>query len=175
LAPILSFTAEEIWRNMPGERGETVFVETWYPGLFALDQGGQYDRPFWGRIIALRTALGKQLEQLRTDGVIGSSLDAEVDIYCDGQFKADLESLEDELRFVLITSYARVHDAADRPDGALAMELDGVYLLAQASAHQKCGRCWHHREDVGSHAVHPELCGRCVENVDAAGETRRYA
>nr|WP_305792820.1 isoleucine--tRNA ligase [Sedimenticola hydrogenitrophicus] len=175
LAPILSFTADEIWQYIPGERGETVFVETWYEGLFPMERDASFDREFWGRVIAIRTAVGKQLEQLRAGGVIGSSLDAELDLYCDAQARADLEKLEDELRFVLITSYARVHDLEEKPAEAVATDLPGVHLLARASAHGKCGRCWHHREDVGSHAAHPTLCGRCVENVDGTGETRRIA
>jgi isoleucyl-tRNA synthetase len=175
LAPILSFTADEIWQYIPGERGETVFVETWYAGLFPLNLDARFDREFWGRVIAIRTAVGKQLEQLRASGVIGSSLDAELDLYCDEQARADLDKLEDELRFVLITSYARVHGLEERPAEAVATDLPGVHLRARASAHGKCGRCWHHREDVGSHAAHPTLCGRCVENVDGAGEARRIA
>ena len=82
LAPILSFTADEIWPHIPGERGESVFLETWYEGLFALDDGDRFDRNFWNRVIEVREAVGKRLEQLRADGVIGSSLDAEVDLYC---------------------------------------------------------------------------------------------
>lgn len=175
LAPILSFTADEIWPFIPGERAETVFVETWYEGLFALDQGDSFDRDFWGRVIAIRTAIGKQLEQLRASGVIGSSLDAELDLYCDDQARTDLDKLEDELRFVMITSYARVHGLAEKPDEAVPTDIPGLYLLARASAYEKCGRCWHHRDDVGSHAAHPTLCGRCVENVDGSGEIRQIA
>jgi len=175
LAPILSFTADEIWPFIPGERSETVFVETWYEGLFALDQNDSFDRDFWARVVGIRTAVGKQLELLRANGVIGSSLDAELDLYCDDQIKADLEKLGDELRFVMITSYARVHALQAKPAEAVETDLAGLYLLARASEHEKCGRCWHHREDVGSHADHPTLCGRCVENVDGSGEVRRIA
>ena len=85
--------------------------------------------------------------------------------------------LEDELRFVLITSYARVHPLTARPADTPVVDIEGgqVAVLARASGHGKCVRCWHHREDVGSHAAHPDLCGRCVENVEGAGETRRFA
>ena len=175
LAPILSFTAEEIWQQMPGERGKTIFTETWYQGLFALDQSASFDRDFWGQAMAVRTAVAKQLEALRKEGTIGSSLDAEVDLYCDDGLLTLLEKLGDELRFVLITSYARVHPLADKPAGAVATEMAGISLVAVASAHTKCVRCWHHREDVGSSAEHPELCGRCAENVTGAGETRLFA
>ena len=175
LAPILSFTADEIWQFIPGQRGETIFTETWYPGLFGLDEGGSLDRGFWDRLVAVRSAVGKQLEQLRADAVIGSSLNAEVDLYCDAALKEMLERLGDELRFVLITSDARVHGISDAPADAVATEIKGLVLLAAASTREKCGRCWHHREDVGVDPLHPEICGRCVENIGAEGETRRFA
>lgn len=175
LSPILSFTAEELWRHIPGERSETIFTETWYEGLFPLQVESEFDRAYWDQIIALRSSVSKQLEQLRTDGKIGSALDAEVDLYCDAQTLSALEKLEDELRFVLITSYARVHPLSDKPEQAVESDVEGIYLHVSASSHEKCGRCWHHREDVGSHAEHPELCSRCVDNVEGDGETRLFA
>jgi isoleucyl-tRNA synthetase len=181
LAPILSFTAEEIWQAMPGERSDSVFLETWYelpPAFFSESEILQrMGANFWDRIIALREAVSKQLEKLRVAGDIGSPLDAEVDLYADEETQVLLNALEDELRFVLITSYARVHDIKDRPDDAVAAGLADmdVSIRVTPSAYAKCIRCWHHREDVGSVAGHPEICGRCVENVDGAGETRRYA
>ncbi len=175
MAPILSFTADEIWGFMPGERGESVFTECWYEGLFSLDQGDAFDRGFWQRVITVREVVGKQLEQLRGEGGIGSSLDAEVDLYCDGELFETLSALQEELRFVLITSYARVLPGSGRPEGAVETGLEGLFLVAGVSAHPKCSRCWHHREDVGSNADHSELCGRCVENVETEGEARRFA
>ena len=174
LAPILSFTAHEAWRHIPGERSESVFLETWYDGLFGLEGRGQLDEADWQRILEARGAVSQQLEGMRKAGDIGSSLDAEVTLYCDGELHASLAKLGDELRFVLITSYASLRPLADRTDGAMDSELEGLAIEAVASRHAKCVRCWHHREDVGSHPDHPELCGRCVENVDGEGETRRY-
>ena len=175
LAPILSFTAEEIWQRMPGERGETIFTETWYQGLFGLDQGDAFDRAFWDSVLTARTAVGKQLEQLRIDGAIGSSLDAEVDLYCNDELLSLLGKLGDELRFVLNASYARIHPLSEKPAEAVDTDVEGLSMTVKASDHTKCVRCWHHREDVGSNADHPELCSRCVENVDASGETRYFA
>ncbi len=175
MAPILSFTAEELWRQMPGERSETLFTETWYEGLFALDEGDSFDRDFWAQVMTVRTSVAKQLEVLRKEGAIGSSLDAEVDLYCDDAALAMLEKLGDELRFVLITSYARLHPSSEKPAVAVATDVDGVSLVATASAQTKCVRCWHHREDVGSSDAHPELCGRCVDNVAGDGESRVFA
>ncbi|MCW9015070.1 MAG: isoleucine--tRNA ligase [Gammaproteobacteria bacterium] len=178
LAPILSFTAEEIWQAIPGKHGETVLTEFWYDKLFSSDESAVMNFNFWDQVQETRTLVSKQLEQLRIDGKIGSSLDAELDLYCSENLYTTLSSLEDELRFVLITSYARVHPLSDAPDTAVECKLENgekLQVSAAASVHKKCVRCWHHREDVGNHDNHPELCGRCVENVEGEGEQRKYA
>jgi len=178
LAPITSFTAEEIWSEIPGERSESVLLSTWYEGLFPLDEASRFSHGDWEALIAVRDAVSKELERLRVAGDIGSSLDAEIDIYCDGSLHALLARLEDELRFLLITSYARLNGMETSPAGAVEATLgDGQRFAISAgpSAHTKCVRCWHHREDVGRHTGHPELCGRCIENVDGPGEVRKYA
>jgi isoleucyl-tRNA synthetase len=177
LAPILSFTAEEIWRQMPGARGPSVFLETWYQELFALANDGAFGAAFWERVIAVRESVTKELEKLRVAGGIGSSLDAEVDLYCDEALREELGRLQDELRFVLITSYARTHPVSMRPEPAVLAPMDGheLWIVVRSSAHLKCVRCGHHREEVGSHPEHPELCGRCVANVAGGGEQRSYA
>ncbi len=114
LAPILSFTADEIWQSMPGERGESVFLETWYQGLFALDEDDPFNRAFWQRVIGVRDSVGQAMESFRAAG--NSSLDAELELYCDDALKTQLERFGEELRFALITSDARVHALADKPD-----------------------------------------------------------
>ena len=173
LAPILSFTAEELWRHLPGPHDASVFFETWYilPELVA----DEFSLTYWANVMAVRILVNKELERLRVAGQIGSGLDAEVDVYCDEDLHTALTRLGDELRFVLITSYARVHRASARPADAVATEHAGLWVKVASSMHTKCVRCWHHREDVGQHAQHPELCGRCVENVDGKGEMRQYA
>ncbi len=173
-APIMSFTAEEIWRLLPGKRKDSVLLETWYDGLAPLD-GAAIDAQQWGKIITTREAVSKELEKLRVAGDIGSSLDAEVDIYCDQEWHAALALLHDELRFVLITSDARIH-APDWKPADLTQEAEkGLWIRVTPSAHVKCVRCWHHRADVGANSEHPEICLRCVENVAGKGEVRRYA
>jgi isoleucyl-tRNA synthetase len=184
LAPILSFTADEIWREIPGQRGHSVFLASWYEGLFPLDTDDRFNRDLWRKVINVRDAVGQAMEKFRAEG--NSSLDAEVDIYCTDSFKEPLDRLEDELRFVLITSDAKLYDIDDKPDdatlaakGTLATHVfageGGLTILIKASHHEKCIRCWHHRADVGADAAHPELCGRCVENVVGSGEHRRFA
>jgi isoleucyl-tRNA synthetase len=181
LAPILSFTAEEIWQRLPGKREDSVFLSSWYelPSAF-YPEGEILQRMgagFWGQIIAVREAISKELEKLRVAGKIGSSLAAEVDLYADAETQAMLQTVGDELRFLLITSYARVHPLDECPDDVVAADIPGLVfsIRVTASAHAKCVRCWHHREDVGASAEHPELCGRCIENVTGAGEQRRFA
>lgn len=175
LAPILSFTAEEIWRHMPGKRGESVFLEQWYE----LPVTNDLDKQMWSDIIVVRDAVNRELEQLRVAGGIGGPLDAEVDLYCSPELKFNLEKLGDELRFVLITSDVRLHDLETRTDAAAETEIEGLFVAVAPSANDKCIRCWHHREDVGVNKEHELLCGRCVQNVEGAtgeiGESREFA
>ncbi|MDG4554297.1 MAG: isoleucine--tRNA ligase [Candidatus Competibacter sp.] len=177
LAPILSFTAEEIWRHLPGERGPSVFLTTWYDGLIAVDDAEPLNAAYWDRLIAVREMVGKKLERLRIEGGIGSGLDAEVDLYCDGELADDLRRIEDELRFFLITSSARVRPLAEAPGATEPASCNGQSLAIRVapSSEEKCVRCWHHRADVGHYPEHPQLCGRCVDNVAGDGEIRRYA
>ncbi len=175
LAPITSYTADEIWQVLPGQRSESVFLETWYQGLQPMAADAAINRDTWDRIMAVRTIVSKELEQLRSQGAIGASLNAEVTLYGDDNYFAELGKLDDELRFVFITSAAHVVQLEHAPADAVTTELDGLKLKVSVSEHQKCVRCWHQRPDVGHHADHPELCGRCVENVAGDGEIRRYA
>jgi isoleucyl-tRNA synthetase len=123
-------------------------------------------------VLAVRDAVNKQLEEARNAGVMKGSLQAEVDLYCGSELKELLDSLQDELRFALITSTARVHALQEVGN---ATEMSDLRIVVNASNHAKCTRCWHHREDVGQYPEHPELCGRCVDNVAGVGETRRFA
>ncbi len=182
LAPVLSFTAEEIYRHIPGQTGASVFLEQWhaFPIEFyeRKEAGTELTREFWDRLMEVREAVSKELEHLRVAGGIGSSLDAEVDLYCGTELYDQLARVGEELRFALITSYARVHRDTERPDNAIHFTLNGgdeFWVAVAPSGHEKCVRCWHHREDVGANAEHPQLCGRCVENVAGDGETRLYA
>jgi isoleucyl-tRNA synthetase len=172
LAPVLSFTAEEIWPLLPGKRAESVFLATWYD-VPETDAGGVD----WDALQRLRADVTHRLEKLREDGSIGAPLDAEVDVYCTTPDYATYSSLGEELRFFLLTSAARVHQVASPPgDAPPAADTgtQGVYLKVAPSTHAKCLRCWHHRPDVGANAQHPELCGRCVTNVAGPGERRRF-
>ena len=145
-------------------------------GLFPLD-GGAGERLRWQRIIEVREAVSKAVEVVRKAGRAGSSLAVEVDLWLQGELKQAIDWLGDELRFVLITSGARVHELSAAPAGAERERLEHgeIVVVVTPSQDQKCIRCWHYRKDVGSHTEHPEICGRCVENVTGAGEVRRVA
>ena len=175
IAPILSFTAEELWKSLPGERSQTVFISTWFEGLTALDESTELNSEYWEEMMAVRSAVAKQLEQLRNDKVIKGSLTAEVTLYCEGDLFDKLSRLEDELRFVLITSAATLKPLTDKTDTAVASELEGLWVDSGAANQPKCARCWHHREEVGQIEAHPELCQRCVDNIEGDGEVRHYA
>src|SRR5687768_16844862 len=177
LAPILSYTADEIWSFLPGKRSESVFLETWHK-LPPTGDGGAID---WNLFILLKAAVAAELEKLRVAGTVGGSLDAEVEVFARDEFLEKLKSLGEELRFLLITSNAkvkRVSNAAGPPVGAIKVveiaKEGGVWIRVQASTAPKCERCWHHRPDVGSNPGHPTICVRCVDNVTGPGESRRY-
>ena len=171
IAPILSFTADEIWNLLPGDRSGTVFAQTWHelPPVPADDID-------WSQMVAVREAVKKVLEDLRIKGQIGSGLNAEVALYAEGEVAELLQRFGEELRFWFITSEARVLPLAAHPADAVLAKLDGgqtLWISAMPSTHTKCERCWHQRADVGRHALHPTLCGRCVSNVDGPGEIRQ--
>ena len=175
MAPVLSFTAEEIWEHLPGARGESVFLEQWYQVLQALPAGDLMGRDYWAQLIAVRAAVNREMEVRRGAGELRGSLDARVSLYAEPALLAQLQLLEDELRFVLITSAATLHPLATAPADAAGTELAGLRLVVLACEDEKCERCWHRRPEVGRLADHPTLCGRCVENVSGNGEQRHYA
>nr|WP_299246156.1 isoleucine--tRNA ligase [uncultured Halomonas sp.] len=177
VAPILSFTAEEIYEHIPGERKDSVLLETFYDELQTLDDGATFDREFWEQVLEVKQAVNKCLEDARNAKVIKSGLAAEVTLYVSDTLRETLGRLGDELRFVLMTSevYLASFDAADT-EGVEATERDDLKVAVIASPHAKCERCWHHRPDVGQHAEHSDLCGRCISNLPGGpGEERRYA
>jgi isoleucyl-tRNA synthetase len=171
LAPILSYTAQEVWETLNGAEG-SVFEQTWHE--FGLPLDADQLRSRWNRLRLLRSDVLKQLEELRAAGKIGSSLAGEVELHANGENRDFLRSFDDDLRFVFITSQARVLDNG-QPGGAAATALPEVTLRVSPSPHGKCERCWHYRADVGASPGHPDLCGRCVANLFGAGEARVHA
>jgi isoleucyl-tRNA synthetase len=176
LAPILSFTAEEIWRYIPGERNESIFLTTWYTDLPAFSDSEKMNVVYWEKLRQVRDAVNKELEAQRKEGKLGAPLEAEVHLYCDELLKTQLDALENELRFVLITSGADVHLAdSTMPADVIETDIPGLFVKVNSVEYQKCERCWHRRADVGTDVLHATLCLRCVENVDGKGEVRKFA
>ena len=175
IAPILSFTAEEIWENLPGEREESVFLAQWYRGLETLAGDESMGREYWQQVMAVRSAVNREMEIRRAAGELRGSLDAEVVLYCEDPLRENLSALGDELRFVLITSAASLAPLAVAGDAAANTEVPGLRLQVNVSDAEKCERCWHRRPEVGQIEAHPSLCERCVENVHGDGEQREFA
>lgn len=172
LAPILSFTADEIWQFIPGERSESVFLKQWYEQWPQIET---MDMIFWQQLQAVRNEVNKALESQRKEGVIGSALAAEVTLYAGEQLFPVLSKLGEELRFVLITSSAIVKPMDQcKAEILRSSDLD-LAISVRASEYEKCGRCWHRREEVGSDSKHPELCQRCIDNISGRDEVRHFA
>ncbi len=174
LAPILSFTAEEIWGHMAGDREQSVLFATRYSVLDSVPQDSQADQE-WETLISVRNEVSKQIEALRVSGKVGSALDANVELYAQGDTLRVLEKTGEELRFILITSAASVSSIEHASGDTMDTELNDLKVSVTALDDPKCVRCWHRRSDVGTIDAHPELCSRCVENVDGDGEPREVA
>ena len=174
MAPILSFTAQEIWEALPGERDNFVFTSVWYDGLQASSQG-KFSNDDWLTILNVRDEVNRVLEAARKEEIIGATLQANVSIYAGEELSSKLAALGDELRFVLLTSGVTVETVTTQPEGTQATEIDGLFIKVAATTAEKCERCWHYCDDVGAEPAHPEICGRCVSNVDGDGEQRQFA
>ena len=165
MAPFLSFTAEEAWAVLgaagktPVKHKESIFMDTYVE----LDAADTALLAKWTRIREIRDAVNKEIETLRADGKVGSSLQANVALTVNRDDHALLLSLGGDLKFVFITS---------------AIELiagDALFIRARASNGIKCERCWHYVDDMGHDSAHPTICGRCSSNLYGAGEERVFA
>jgi len=175
ITPILSFTADELHEFIPGQRSGNIFIEEVYRGVCPLLDDSRGEVVLMDTLCDVKVAVNKALEAERQAGHLGSSLESDVILYADEQMLSCLQSLGEELRFVLISSSAQLQPLSAAPANAIATDLSGLKLAVGKSDHGKCVRCWHHCAEVGSVAEHPELCQRCVDNVDGAGEQRLFA
>ncbi|PPT55776.1 isoleucine--tRNA ligase [Xanthomonas arboricola] len=164
IAPVLSFTAEELWGYLPGKRVDNVLFATWYDGLAPLPADVVLSSADVDRLLALREQVAKVLEPMRANGAIGAALEAEITVAADAQTAARWQPLADELRFLFISGDVTV----------TAASTDDIFVSAQPTSKAKCVRCWHHQASVGSDPRHPELCSRCVSNIEGPGEQRRW-
>jgi isoleucyl-tRNA synthetase len=172
LAPILSFTAEEAWGHLPGIPNESVFLNEWH--LFPAG-AARVPAIDWPALIALKADVARELERLRTLGTLGSSLEADVTVFVPDTLAGRFEAMGDELRFLLITGQASIARASAMPATAVKATQEGVWIEVKPSSSTKCVRCYQLRADVGSNLKHPQICARCVINVEGPGEERRFA
>ncbi len=172
IAPILSFTAEEVWGFLPNVANESVFLNTWHEFPAGAERDPAID---WSALIALKKDVARDLERLRAAGEIGAPLEAEVTVYASPAQAARFAALRDELRFLLITSQARVVQTDNPSAAGVPTSQADVWIEVKPSSQPKCVRCFHLRSDVGSDPRHPELCARCVVNVEGPGEERQFA
>jgi isoleucyl-tRNA synthetase len=172
LAPILSFTAEEAWSYLPGTPNESVFLNTWHQFPAGAERISAID---WDAMISLKTDVARELERLRAMGSLGSSLEADVTVFVPEVLSKNFEALRDELRFLLITGQADIAALSSLSTSAVKASRDDVWIEVKPSNHLKCVRCYQLRADVGSDPRHPEICARCVLNVEGPGEERHFA
>ena len=163
MAPILSFTADEIWQTLGMDAEATVFEDVWYE--LPVSGLSESEVAQWQAVLEVRALANKAIEEQRAQGLVGSSLQSELDIHASGATYQALARLGDDLRFVLIVSRATLHELTD----------GDVRIKVTPSPHAKCERCWHYRADVGADAEHPSICGRCVSNLFGSGEARSHA
>jgi len=175
LWPILSFTAEELWPNIPGVTEKSIAMAKWYQGLPTPNAHPVISDEAWHLIRAVRTEVNKALETQRAEKKIGAGLQAVVTLYADEAIATILKKLEDELRFVLITSDAIVKPFSEKPNALEVSQMTGLAIQVQPSTDPKCERCWHYRADVGQDSLHPSICVRCVCNLSGPGEVRHFA
>ncbi len=184
ITPVLSFTADEIWQHLREQsetdrstRSPTPFTETYLETLPSLDDDALLGRADWQAMTQVREAVSKSLENLRSAGTIGGALEASVVVYASDALAQTLAKVGDELRFIFITSTAKVESLDQKPADAELLSANGLEFAVHTSkaSGEKCVRCWHLREDVGTDSEHPEVCGRCISNVHGSGEQRSIA
>lgn len=173
MSPILSFTAQEAWPLIPEQTEKYVFTAEWYD-IPVASKANLLSEADWQTLIAVKSAVNKFIETARTAKIVGSNLSAKVELWADAELKDVLDRLDDELRFVMITSQVLVN-AFDATQGE-ASDLAGLNVQVSAADGEKCVRCWHVLPDVNTHVTHPGLCGRCIINLPTGqGEERKYA
>jgi len=162
MAPVLSFTAEELWNVVNKDNKSTIFVENWYE----LPSHGLSEKELlgWQHILNVRNLANKKIEALREEGVVGSSLQAELKISAPSDIYKSLSFFGNELKYILITSNSTLEESQK------ALEIE-----VSASKSNKCERCWHYVEDIGQNDKHPTICKRCISNLFEEGEERKHA
>lgn len=178
IAPILSFTADEIWQYVPGKRSKYIFTEEWYDGLFEMDQNQIINKDSWKIFFNIRNKVNKIIEQARVDAVIKGSLEASIILYADPNLIKQLRIFSNELSFGLLISsfvileYNQLH-ISEHEQKKLNKDLKLKIVLTKAKG-DKCLRCWNFTLEINQYKNYPNVCSRCVQNIIGIGEDRKY-
>ena len=171
ISPILSFTAEEAW-HLHRPSSPSVHLLEWFDGWGDSQVQLDIKNEEWNKILEIRSEVNRVLEASRNNEVIGSALEAEIELFCSPEIKNILSKFANELRFMFITSEAQVFDFKEK--GELT-DIEGLRVVVRKTNENKCVRCWHSRDEVGQIDEHPSLCRRCIKNIEGEGEVRLYA
>ena len=169
ISPVLSFTAEEAWLLME-EDEDSVHLLEWFEDWNDFGELKISDDE-WNKVLEIRSEVNKHIEETRNQEIIGSALEADLELCCDKSLKQLLDKFEEELRFIFITSDAKVSLSEE----GSSTNIEGLKVKVVKTQNQKCVRCWHSRPDVGQIKGHESICGRCYENVKGKGEVRLFA
>ncbi len=181
LAPVLCFTSEELWQNLPGrvdqpeQADNTVLLSTWYDGLEPFAEP-ESNRARWDTLLAVRTPVRRLIENLRNEQRLGNSLMASVKLYAAGELLSCLQELSAELHFLLLVADVTIAPLQSAPTTAERHHLTQGELAVEvtATSHSKCVRCYQYVASIGQYPEHPEICARCHSNVFTGGETRLW-
>ncbi|PPI88631.1 isoleucine--tRNA ligase [Candidatus Pantoea edessiphila] len=175
IEPILSFTADEVWSYLVGDRSKYIFTEEWYKGLFSLSKDDILDDHYWNDLIKIRSEVNKVIEQARKNKLIGSSLEANIKLYIGLDLYKKLQFLGHELKFVFLTSSIQILDYKFATNKAYQSEIfKDLKIEFYKAEGEKCSRCWHYTKDIGTNSNYPEICNRCIENIVGKGEERKF-
>lgn len=175
IAPILSFTADEIWRCIPGNRSKYVFTEEWYDGLFSIDSEEIINDNYWNVFFNIRNAVNRSIEKSRMSGIIRGSLEASVVLYASSELAKYLRVMQDELSFGLLISSVIILDYCEIDSKIqIQEEMPGLKIVLKKAEGKKCLRCWHYRTDLNKNTSYVDICKRCISNMVGQGENRRF-
>lgn len=176
MAPILSFTADEIWEATPKTTDLPIQLCEWYTELKSFDKDAELDLEYWAKIQEIRSEVNRVLEIKRNEDIVKASLEAKITIYADNDNYKLLEKLGNELRFLLISSKADLKAIEEKTSSSIAANIPGLSIEITKIEEPKCERCWHRSSTVGENPHYEDICSRCVENITTeAGESREFA
>ncbi|ARC55107.1 isoleucine--tRNA ligase [Candidatus Riesia sp. GBBU] len=175
ISPILSFTSDEIWRKLPGERNEFVFTEEYYKKLFSLDEKDKFNKKFWNLLLEIKIEVNKSLEKAKTKKIINSTLEATVILFLNKKIRLLIETVIKEIHFFFLTSKVLLFDIDLSSSDLESSRISGIKIFIKKTEGKKCPRCWQYLENlIKSKNTEGYICDRCIENTEKNGETRRF-